>query len=177
MLKWLYYIFIGFIAAIAVLLIVSALPITGNYKVMTVLSGSMEPTIKTGAVVVVKPEKEYKIGDIITFRAYGKNKTPVTHRIYDIKVNAGTPIYITKGDANNAPDEREVRKREIIGKMLFSIPYVGYAVEAAKKPVGFAFIICVPAAIIIGDEVRKIIAEVKKIKSKKQEAGSENLES
>ncbi|OQX50330.1 hypothetical protein B5M47_03900 [candidate division CPR3 bacterium 4484_211] len=49
--KTIYYIFIGLIAAIAVLLIVSALPITGNYKVMTVLSGSMEPTIKTGGIL------------------------------------------------------------------------------------------------------------------------------
>ena len=167
--KIIYYIFLGFLGIVALLLIVSVLPIVGNYKVMTVLSGSMEPTIKTGAVVIVKPEKEYKIGDIITFRSYGRNKPPITHRIYDVKINAGIPVYITKGDANNAPDGREVRKREIVGKMLFSIPYIGYAVEAAKKPVGFAFIICVPAAFIIGDEIRKIIAEARKIRSRKQE--------
>ena len=68
--KTIYYIFIAFIATIALLLIISVLPITGNYKVMTVLSGSMEPTIKMGSIVVVKPQENYKIGDIITFTSY-----------------------------------------------------------------------------------------------------------
>ncbi len=159
-----YYIFLVFLGAVAVLLIVSVLPITGNYKVMVVQSGSMEPAIKTGSIVVVKPAEEYKIGDVITFGAHTKIKAPTTHRIYDIRVIEGEPRYITKGDANEEPDAKEVLSRDIIGKVLFHIPYVGFAVEAAKKPVGFMLIICVPAALIIGDEIRKIIAEVKKRK-------------
>jgi len=59
---------------------------------------------------------------------------------------------------------RTVSKSEIIGKVLFSVPYLGYAVDFAKKPLGFALIILVPAAIIIGDEIKKIFGEVKKKK-------------
>ena len=158
--KVVYYVIVAFIAIVAFLLIVSILPITGNFKVLTVLSGSMEPTIKTGAVVVVKPLNDYKIGDIITFGSPAK--TPTTHRIYDITVVGGKPIYITKGDANNAPDQKTVNKSEIIGKVLFKVPFLGYAVEVAKKPVGFAAIIIVPAVVIIGDEVIKIYKEIKK---------------
>jgi len=163
-----YYIFIAFIVAVALLLIVSILPITGNYKVMTVISGSMAPAIKMGSVVIVKPAADYKIGDVITFGPYSKTKAPTSHRIYDIKVVDGQPVYITKGDVNNAPDARELQKRDIVGKVLFSVPFVGYAVDFAKKPIGFVLIIGIPAVIIISDEVKKIIREVKKTKETKE---------
>jgi signal peptidase I len=163
-----YWVFMGFIGAIALLLIVSIFPITGNFKVMVVLSGSMEPTIKTGSLVVAMPSQDYKIGDIITFGPYSKTKSPTTHRIQDIKISSGSPVYITKGDANNAPDQKEVLKKDIIGKVGLDIPYLGYFVDFAKKPAGFALLIIVPALIIIFDEAKKIISEMKKIKDAKK---------
>ncbi len=163
-LKIIYSLLVAFIVVIALLLIVSVLPITGNYKIMTVISGSMAPAIKQGSVVIVKPMSDYKIGEVITFGPYSKTKAPTTHRIYDIKIVDGQPVYITKGDANNASDTREIQKKDIVGKVLFSVPYFGYAVDFAKKPAGFALIIVVPAAIIIGDEIKKIIKEFKKKK-------------
>jgi len=166
-LKAIYYILVGFIALIAVLLIFSTLPITGNFKALTVISGSMEPKISVGSVVVVKPDKDYKIGDIITFGPYSKTKTPTTHRIYDIKVVDGQLVYITKGDANNAPDAKEIQNKDIIGRVLFSVPFAGYAVDFARKPIGFALIIIVPAFLIIADELKKIYNEVKKSKKEK----------
>ncbi len=161
-----YYVVVVFIALVAILLIVSIFPIPGNYRVMVVQSGSMEPTIKMGSIVVVKPQKNYKIGDIITFTSYNKKKAPITHRIYDMEVVGGYPVYITKGDANNAPDTRKITKKDIVGKVIFSIPYVGYAVDFARKPIGFIFIVIVPAAIIIFDETKKIYEEIKKKKNK-----------
>jgi signal peptidase len=163
--KIIYYLFLAFIVIVAVLLIVSVFPITGNYKLMIVQSGSMAPAIKMGSIVVVKPADDYKIGDVITFGPMTKTKAPTSHRIYDIKVVDGQPVYITKGDANNAPDQREITKREIIGKVLFDVPYIGYAVNFAKKPLGFALIIIVPAALIIFDEVKNIYNEIKKKKT------------
>lgn len=165
--KIIYYIFIALIASVALLLIVSVLPITGNYELMVVQSGSMEPAIKMGSLIIVKPYDDYEIGDIVTFGDVTKNKTPITHRIHDIKVNEGKILYITKGDANEDPDGKEVLNREVIGKSLFSIPYLGYVVNFAKKPLGFALIIIIPAVVIIFDEVKKIYAEVKKKKIEK----------
>jgi len=164
-----YYIFIASIIIIVGLLIISVFPITGNIKFMVVQSGSMEPAIKMGSIVMVKPVKDYKIGDVISFGEVTKTKSPTTHRIYDIKVVEGEVSYITKGDANNAPDMREISRREIVGKVLFSVPYVGYAVDFAKRPLGFALIILIPAAVIIGDEVKKIYGEVKKKKTDETE--------
>lgn len=165
--KIIYYIFIAFIVVIAVLLIISVLPITGNIKFMIVQSGSMSPEIKTGSIVMTKPFSEYKVGDIITFGTYSKTKAPTTHRIFDIKVNDGVPVYITKGDANNAPDQKEVSEREIIGKILIDIPYLGYVVHAVRQPIGFIAVLIIPAAIIVGDEIRKIYGEIKKRKKNK----------
>lgn len=160
--KIIYYILTVFIGAIAVLLIGSVIPITGNYKLMVVQSGSMEPVIKMGSMVVVKPSEDYKIGDMISFMNRVEREESITHRIIDLEVIEGESFYITKGDANEDPDPRRVAKREIIGKVLFSIPYFGYAVDFAKKPLGFALIIILPAAIIIFDEARKIYEEIKK---------------
>jgi len=161
-LKIFYYAAFSFIVLIALLLVFSAIPIPANFQTMVVLSGSMEPAIKLGSIVIVKPASDYKIGDIVTFGPFSKTKPPTTHRVYDIKVIGGQPVYITKGDANNAPDLREIRKSDILGKVLFSVPYLGFAVDFAQKPAGFALIIIVPAAVIISDEVKKIYAEIKK---------------
>jgi signal peptidase len=160
--KSIYYIFIALVVAVALLLIVSTFPIAGNFKVLTVISGSMEPAIGTGSVVVVKPESDYKIGDVITFGPYSKTKAPTTHRIHDIKVVEGQVVYITKGDANNAPDPREIQKKDVVGKVLFSVPLVGYIVYFAKQPLGLALIIIVPAVIIIFDEIKNIYGEIKR---------------
>lgn len=166
--KIIYYIIIAFIGIIAILLIVSAFPITGNYKVMMVLSGSMEPEIGKGSLVVSKPSDNYKIGDVITFQ-FKMAEESTTHRIVEMRVVGGKAKYITKGDANNASDTREVSQEDIIGKVLIDIPYLGYVVDFAKKPVGFMILIIVPAAVIIFDEARKIYNEIKKKKTKKAE--------
>ncbi|MCK9401661.1 MAG: signal peptidase I [Bacteroidales bacterium] len=162
--KYAYYLILALLAGFALLFIISIFPITGNIKIMSVLSGSMEPSIHTGSIVVVKPSSEYKVGDVITFGRISKTQTPTTHRIHEMKVVGGETIYITKGDANNAPDTKEITGKDIVGKVLFTAPYVGYAVNTAKKPFGFMLIIIVPAMIIIWDETKNIFAEVKKNK-------------
>ena len=166
--KIIYYIFIAFIVIIAVLLIVSVFPITGNYKFLVVQSGSMEPTIKMGAILMTKPTKDYKIGDIITFKNPEKEQELVSHRIVDLEVKNGKTYYTTKGDANEDPDTGKVAKDEVVGKVLFSVPYLGFAVDFAKRPIGFALIIIVPSVIVIFDEVKNIWQEIKKKKKIKE---------
>ena len=177
-------IFTLFIIALVFVIIVSISPITGSYKIFVVKSGSMEPVIKTGSIVVVKPEESYKIGDIVTFKSEktGDKNSSITHRIINtetqitVKTNEegvrelikGEEKFITKGDANNAEDESRLRKDMIIGKVLFSIPYFGYAVAEARKPIGFIVLVIIPSAIIIFDETRKIAKEIKRMNMKKK---------
>jgi len=164
LIKIIYYIVVLAIFLMAVLMIASIFPITGNYELRVVQSGSMEPAIKTGSVAVIKPSDDYQVGDVITFGDVYKSETPITHRIVDIKVIEGDYYYITKGDANDDNDPKDVPKEDVIGKVLFSLPYAGYVVQEARKPFGFAILIIIPGVIIVYDESKKIWKEIKKTK-------------
>lgn len=153
----------------ALLVLVSVFPITGNYKFFIVQSGSMEPAIKTGSVVIVKPQMEYEEGDIISFQSEGERKNSITHRIVGVETSGEEKYFITKGDANNATDTNKVAEEMIIGKVLFAVSYAGYAVAAAKEPLGFALVIVIPAGIIIFEEVMNIKKELAK-KSREKES-------
>lgn len=167
-----YKIFFALVIILVLLLIASKLPLPGNFQVLVVQSGSMEPAIKTGAIVVVKPVSEYKVDDVVTYRNGRRGTVPITHRIKEIKKNGTETKYVTKGDANDEIDITEVNARSVLGKVLFDIPFIGYAIAAAKKPMGFLFIIIVPALVIVYDELLKIFKEVKKIRKKEPEQES-----
>ena len=154
------------VVALGLLLLVSIVPVPGNIKVKIVQSGSMEPAIKVGAVVIIKPSNEYHIGDVIMFGEDTKTKVPTTHRIVADEVRSGVFYYTTKGDANEDPDPQQVAQTEVIGKVLFSIPYLGYVLDFAKKPLGFALLIGVPAAIVVFDEAGNIWRETKRLRKK-----------
>ncbi|HOY56102.1 MAG TPA: signal peptidase I [bacterium] len=162
--KIIYNAFLVFIGLVALFLVISIFPITGNYKVLVVKSGSMQPAIKTGSLVVSRPVDTYTVGDIITFR-YGA--TSITHRIQEKNLINGRLSYVTKGDANKGSDRNEILSEEIIGRVFLSVPYLGYAIDTAKKPWGFALIIVLPALIIVTDEIAKIFQEIKKLRIKK----------
>lgn len=165
-------IFLAFMIAVAVIIIISAFPIKGNIQIKTVLSGSMEPEIKTGSIVVIKPFNSYKEGDIITFKSDFREfssgaRIPVTHRIFKVRQSASGVSYITKGDANKDPDDKEINHNGVIGKVLFSAPYIGYVVKTAQKPYGFLALILIPAGIIIFDQVKVVLSEIKKMRMNK----------
>ena len=155
------------VISVAVLFLASLFPTPGNIQIKIVQSGSMEPAIKTGGIVVLKPVDEYRVGDIVTFGADTKVKVPTTHRIVADRVASGEFLYTTKGDANEDPDPQEIKKKDIIGKVLFSVPYIGYLLDFARKPWGFALLIGLPAGIVIVDEGIKIWNEVLLYRRKK----------
>jgi signal peptidase len=100
-----------------------------GYKPLIVLSDSMKPTYKTNSVIYYKevPKEELKVGDIITFEM---DKELVSHRIYEIKGD----IFITKGDANNAPDNLNITYEQIKGKDIkYMIPYIGVYISFINR--------------------------------------------
>ena len=167
MTKILSYVLGALVAIVALLLIVSTFPIKGNYQLLIVQSGSMEPAIKTGSIVIVKPALTYQVGDVITFGAVSKTKIPTTHRIIEIRRQGGRPVYVTKGDANEGEDAQEVPARRVIGKVFFDVPFLGYALAAAKRPVGFAVLIIIPALLLLFGEAKNIFLEIKKMRTPK----------
>jgi len=158
-----YWLIIAVLILIAGLTAVSALNIPGNYKLLTVLSGSMEPAVKQGSIVVVKPADKYQKGDIITFENREDPRISTTHRILEVKEKEGRTIFITKGDANNAPDSEGVIKERVLGKVILTIPFLGYPVAFAKTQTGLILLVIVPAVIIIYSELLNIKNEMKKI--------------
>ncbi|MEK7090649.1 MAG: signal peptidase I [Patescibacteria group bacterium] len=173
--KYAYYIFLGAMILVALVVVVSAFPIQGNIQIKVVESGSMEPAIKTGSVVLIKPASSYKIGDIITFEGNFKDakgkKVPTTHRIVEMRVDKGNPIYITKGDVNEERDSKEVLQNQVVGRVYLMIPYLGYAIKTAKEPYGFLALIIIPASIIMWDQFGKILVEIKKMRVKRKQDG------
>lgn len=114
-----------------------------GYQIYTVLSGSMEPTYHVGSLVYVKEveQKDLKKGDSITFKL--TENTIATHRIIEIVKNKETKEfeYRTKGDANKTEDKKIVNYKDIIGKVEFSIPLLGYFSAYIQQPPGSIVIV------------------------------------
>lgn len=169
-----YWAFLAGVILVALFLLSTTLPIPGGYKALIVTSGSMEPSIKTGSLVLIKPSESYRAGDVITFESSG-SKIPTTHRIVDVSAKSGVEYYKTKGDANENVDGAEVRKSDVLGKVFLSVPYAGYISDFAKKPLGFTLLVGFPILYVVYDEISKIVSEVKKMRRKKEE-DIENIE-
>lgn len=170
-------ILLGILILVALVFLVSFLPIKNNYKLFTVMSGSMEPKIKTGSIIFAQPSGSYTVGDVITFHsdnASGKKDT-TTHRIADETTKDGQTIFTTRGDANNGADSQTVQKDQIVGKYVFSIPYLGYLLAYIKTLPGLIVIIVI-AAIIVYEEMKKIHREAKDIHQKRKERKLANKE-
>lgn len=115
----------------------------------TVLSGSMEPTYHVGSIVYVKKVDvtTLKVGDPITFRL--TNNVIATHRIIEIH-GEGTPDlgFRTQGDANETVDGITPAEN-VIGKVYFSIPYLGYVSNFVQKPKGLFIVVGTCVAVLI----------------------------
>lgn len=139
------------------------IPTVAGRKVLNVLSGSMEPNIHTGDVIVVRPlapGEEPQEGDIITFKAPlqgGGQDVLITHRVVGaILVNGKATAWMTKGDANDSEDLTPVTPDRIVGVYSWRVPYFGYVANFLRKPVGIILMLVVPGIILIAGEIKKI---------------------
>ena len=110
-----------------------------GFRPFAVLSGSMEPTYKTGSIVYVKNVDYHslEVGDPISFML--DEKTVATHRIVEVVPDAEDPEtirYKTKGDNNDAVDGGLVHYKNVIGKVVFTLPYLGYVASYIQQPPG-----------------------------------------
>lgn len=139
-------------------------------ETFVVLSGSMEPAIKTGSFIITKPAQEYQVGDVVT-RRVGTDNVTITHRIVE-KSNReldNVTIVHTKGDANELTDGEDVTQSDIVGKVSYIIPYAGYPVHFSKSRIGFILLIIIPMLFIILDEGLSIYKAWGRIRAKKHQ--------
>ncbi len=99
----------------------------------TVIGGSMRPTLDVGDVVIVVkvPADTINPDDIIQFREAEGGTT--VHRVVEIQEIEGNMVFVTQGDANEAPDTDPVLADNVVGKVVFNIPKVGWTAIAVKE--------------------------------------------
>ena len=133
----------GFTTVLVCLVVILAVLLVGvrlvGFQVFTVLSGSMEPTYHVGSLIYVKrvDPAQLRAGDVITFML--DEDTIVTHRIIEVVPDEEDPTvlrFATQGDANDAPDGRKVRDKNVLGTPVFSIPWLGYLANYIQNPPG-----------------------------------------
>jgi len=136
-------------------------------------SGSMEPEIPVGSIILIRevPEDKISVGDVLTFLA-SDWRTVVTHRVREVNVKDGVYFYTTRGDKNDT-DDFPFRYERVIGRVAFVVPgsdflvillgnghYLGIAV------IVLGFILCFSA--VVG-AARKKSKEAKAAKKEQEE--------
>ena len=151
----------GLINVLTTLIIVVGVIFVGLYicgiTPYVVLSGSMEPTIKTGSLSFINKHVKYekiKEKDVIAFKM--DDETLVTHRVDEITDNG----FVTKGDANDDKDGGIVTRKNYVGKNIFWIPVLGYGVKVVQTTTGkIVFGTCVVllfmAGLLLGEDKKK----------------------
>jgi signal peptidase I len=135
-------------AAVTLVVAVVAPNVAGG-RSLKVLSGSMEPRIHTGDIVVgrwIRPD-QVKPGEVITFRKPGA-ETLITHRVRAVRVTPGGVRVVTKGDANRTVEDWRAPLDARITRAQYRVPKAGYVVQWIQSSAGRYGLVVIPAALI-----------------------------
>lgn len=157
--KWVVNIIVGLVLCFVLLAVLVPSVLSGSLAI--VRSSSMEPAMRAGALAVMLPidAEDVKVGDIIAFDPPWDPDVIVSHRVMAVHRD-GQILFDTKGDATEETDPYYVPAANVHGKVVFSIPYLGYAANYAVRYVrtrlGFVLLVCIPAAIVVGSTIRDV---------------------
>jgi signal peptidase len=146
------------LGSLAGLCLAVTLPYAAGARSLTVLSGSMEPTIGVGDIVVVREISplQARVGDIVTFRDPTDSSRLITHRVRDIEVEGHTVVFRTKGDANTSIERWQIGENGTIGRVLYRVPKLGYALFWLRGRLGRLLFVVLPALVLGGYELWRI---------------------
>ncbi len=123
----------------------------GSYRPLLVLTGSMEPSVPVGSLVVIRDvdPDTVKVGDVVTYRltsrlgfdTEGYDTPYLTHRVESIESDASGLRFITQGDANTAPDPLEVSPTQLLGRVVLVSSLAGSLVQSVRGPGGLAMLL------------------------------------
>lgn len=105
------------------------LPGLFGYSSLVVMSGSMEPAISAGDLLIIRREATYQEGEVVSF---SDNGSYITHRLVG-QTDGG---FITQGDSNNVPDPDLIHAEQILGRVVLVIPGLGRALLFLRTPAG-----------------------------------------
>ena len=137
-------------------------------QVYTVLSGSMEPNYHVGSIIYVKDVDPATLqeGDAISFMI--SENTVATHRIIEVLPDENDPKVIrfrTKGDNNDIPDTNPVHCNNVLGKVVGTIPFLGYVSDFIQNPPGTYITLALAAIMVLAVFVPDIVGSVKALKT------------
>jgi signal peptidase len=122
------------IAIIALILLWGSTGLLG-FQPSIIASGSMRPALDVGdiAITVQTPPDKIRVGDIIQFWRRGE-PAPIIHRVIQVDRAGGVTYIVTKGDANDAPDD-PITVTQTLGKVVLVIPKIGWISIALKTAI------------------------------------------
>lgn len=174
-LKKLVYIFLIPLLVYNISLIIQAVarpnetPAFFGIKMYVIVSGSMEPELYVGDIVIVKDLKdEDKINkdDVISFR---QGQTIITHRVSEVVNINGVEKYRTKGDNNNTEDIMIIGRESIEGKVVNRIKSLGKTVLALRNTTLIIVIVLFYYAFLVFDQKKQNRKAIRKIKREEYE--------
>ena len=137
----------GFAIALAIALVIAQ---ASGHQSLTVMSGSMEPAIRTGDVVVAKPISpiDARVGDVITYKEpHGKGRL-ITHRVKTMQALQGKVRFTTQGDANDTSEHWQVATTGQIARVTHRVPKLGYALGFLRDPTKRLWLLAIPAVLL-----------------------------
>lgn len=153
---------LNFVVAAAALMVVMILiaPRLG-FQVHPVLSGSMEPSLKVGGLILTRvvPLEQVAKGDVITYKYEDQR---ITHRVISVLSKNGKVAFQTKGDANESADPYTVTlKGKKVPKVVYYVPYFGFLAAFMNNKSNFVLAIGVTSAILLALYCRDIRRDVR----------------
>lgn len=140
--------FLLFAAPLAILIIVTWL---AGWHFGIVRTGSMEPVLATGALIVASPitADDVEAGMIVEFADPVDRSRLITHRVVDVNRDAetGRTTFITRGDANAAVDTHPVPPENIRSEVRWQVPGLGALLWKLRWPYTLLFL-AVPLGLV-----------------------------
>lgn len=142
---------LGILAAIA-------LPFVTGERPYTVLSGSMEPAIGTGDIVVVKriSPADAHVGDVVTFSDPKGSERLITHRVRSARRRGSQLDFVTKGDANNTVERWRVPSDGVLSRVRYRVPEVGRLALLTRSRGGLVLFVLGPLVLLAIHEIVRI---------------------
>jgi signal peptidase len=140
------------------LVLATGLPNAFHAKSLTVMSGSMEPAIGVGDVVVARETSpmDVRSGDIVTFRDPTDHARLITHRVRGIHVRGREVLFVTRGDANTGEEHWAVPQDGVIGRVVYHIPLMGYFMVWFHSRYGILLLIVLPTLLLGASELWRL---------------------
>lgn len=169
-------------------------PKIGGYCPLIVLTGSMEPEISDGDLIIVKQidGKDVQVKDVIAFfDPESTSNSILTHRVIEVIDEDGKLSFRTKGDANNTEDRMAVSEEKLVGIYKSRIPGAGNIAMFMQSTAGLVICVILPLILLVGyDLIRRrryekenqkdtaaLLAELEALRAAAEKKDSNNNES